>query len=241
MSLRYPSDGFSGDADYVSFKPMKYSSRSSSSGGGGGGYIMICMPETEPVIDNKNDWNTGFSFGAGPIGNLKRDSFGLLNDVTNVDLTKPLKAADKQHAVDKVRGYFDNIGSNIGPLAKQGVIESVGGALSNGMPNQAMSVTTGTIYNPNIELAYIGPSLRTFSMSFRMVPRSAGEAATISKIILEFKKWSAPKMIQGGMYEIPYVWQINFMSGGGQNAYKNKFKLAACQSVSVIDNPSTSF
>jgi hypothetical protein len=238
MALRYPSDGYGGDADYVAFSYQKYSSRGSS-GGGASGYIQLYMPENLPTIDNKNNWNK-FTFGAGPIGEVTRKGFELGTDVLEVDLRAPIKAEEISKGIDKVRGMFDMIGSNMGPAIKQGTITAAMGGSQN-RANQALSVTQGQIYNPNIELAYEGPALREFGFQFRMVPKSAGEAQTINQIIRTFKQYSAPKIVSGGMYEIPYVWQVSFMSGGGQNQYQNKFKLAACTDIRVQDNPTLGY
>ena len=101
MSLRYPADGYSGDADYVSFKPMKYSSRGSS-GGGGGGYIILYMPERLPVVTNANNWNE-FSFGAGPMGGLVESGFDELLNFTNTDFTQPMTKEAKEQGINLSR------------------------------------------------------------------------------------------------------------------------------------------
>ena len=233
MSLRYPADGFSGDADYVSFKPMKYSSRGSS-GGGGGGYIILYMPESLPAIQNSNNWQE-FTFGAGPMGGLAEDFVDEVMNLTHTDFTKPMTKSDYEKGIDRIKGKIDEQLANIGPLARQAALQGVAGGMKT-TANHLLSVKQGQIYNPNIELAYTGPGLRTFSFRFKMVPKSQAEATAINNIILQFKKESAPKAVSGGMYEIPKVWQVTYMSGGGQNQYQNKFKPAACTSVVVQDN-----
>jgi hypothetical protein len=247
MALRYPSDGFSGDADYVSFKPIKYSSRSGYSGGGGGGYIILYMPEQQPLVSNGNMWNqmtfhnplTGAAGGL--AGQAVQEGFeGLNNFVLDNDMTAPIGEERKSRAIDDFKDYAANLGSSAQPITKQTALQAIAGAMGY-TPNQVMSVTTGKIYNPNIELAYQGPGLREFSFSFNLVAKSQGESQAINNIIREFKKWSAPAEASGGMYEIPYVWQINYMSGGGSNSNLNKFKPAACMAVTVQDNSSLPF
>ena len=238
MSLRYPADGYSGDADYVSFKPMKYSSRGSS-GGGGGGYIILYMPERLPVVTNANNWKE-FSFGAGPMGGLVESGFDELVNFTNTDFTQPMTKDAKEQGINRIKNKIDEQLANAGPLGRQFLLEGAASAMS-GTANQVLSVKQGQIYNPNIELAYTGPGLRTFSFQFKMVPKSQQDTQAINNIILQFKKESAPKAVQGGMYEIPKVWQVTYMSGGGQNPYQNKFKPAACTSVVVTDNAGVGF
>ena len=67
-----------------------------------------------------------------------------------------------------------------------------------------------------------------------MIPKSSKDAQAINSIIREFKKWSAPKESGGGMYEIPYVWQVTYR--GPASNFMNKFKPAALLAVSVTDN-----
>ena len=246
MALRYPSDGYGGDADYVAFKPIKYSSRSGYSGGSGG-YIQLYMPESQPLVTNGNMWNqmtfhnplTGAAGGL--AGQAVQDGLaGLNNFVLDNDMTAPIGEDRKSRAIDDFKDYAANLGSSAQPILKQTALQAIAGALGYN-PNQVMSVTTGKIYNPNIELAYQGPGLREFNFSFNLVAQSQQDTQIINNIIREFKKWSAPAESGGGMYEIPYVWQISYMSGGGQNSNLGKFKPAACMAVTVQDNASTPF
>ena len=237
MSLRYPSDGFSGNGDFVTFKPVKYKSRGSG-GGGGGGYITMYMPESLPAVSNVNQWGQ-FSPGTGLIGQAKLDFIGgIAEGGYGIDFTKPMNEDQKAKTRDMFRNYFENIGNNAQAGIKEGAIKGLSGMM-NMQPNQVMSVTQGTIYNPNIELAYEGPQFRSFGFSFNMIPKSGGDASTINQIIREFKRYSAPEAISGGMYEIPYVWEISYM--GPASGYMNKFKPAACTSVTVQDNAGINF
>ena len=57
---------------------------------------------------------------------------------------------------------------------------------------------------------------------------------------MNFKKWSAPLDLENGMFEIPHVWQVTYMTGkGSENKNMNKFKKAACTNVQVQANSST--
>ncbi len=118
-------------------------------------------------------------------------------------MSKNSRKAEMEKGIDRIKNKFDNIVENGGPLARQALLTGAAKQL-NMSPNQVMSVKQGQIYNPNIELAYKGPALREFSFSFKMVPKSAGEAAAINHIIREFKRWSAhQRIIGGGMYRYP--------------------------------------
>ena len=52
---------------------------------------------------------------------------------------------------------------------------------------------TGTAINPNLELLFQGPKLRSFAFQFKMIPRSETEARNIRYILKFFKKGMAAK------------------------------------------------
>ena len=52
--------------------------------------------------------------------------------------------------------------------------------------------TTGKIMNPNLELLFSGPSLRTFNYNYQFTPREHREAKEIRSIIKFFKKNMSP-------------------------------------------------
>ena len=41
------------------------------------------------------------------------------------------------------------------------------------------------------------------------------------------------------MFEIPYVWQVQYMTGKSKNRNMNQFKKAACTNIQVQANPAT--
>jgi hypothetical protein len=52
---------------------------------------------------------------------------------------------------------------------------------------------TGTVINPNLELLFNGPKLRSFQFTYKLAPRSATEAKQIRGMIKLFKKAMAPR------------------------------------------------
>lgn len=76
---------------------------------------------------------------------------------------------------------------------------------------------TGTAINPNLEMLFQGPKLRSFQFAYKLTPRSAIEAKHIRGIIKFFKKSMAPKR-SGSASEsfflgAPNVFRIKFMNG----------------------------
>ena len=99
--------------------------------------------------------------------------------------------------------------------------------------DQLLARGSGKILNPNLELLFAGPALRSFQYTFRMTARTAKEAVVIRKIIRFFKQGMAAK--SGGVYlKSPNVFQVKFLNGkGNEHKYIGKLKMAACTGFNV--------
>ena len=106
---------------------------------------------------------------------------------------------------------------------------------------------TGTVLNPNMELLFTGPRLRTFAFNFKMTPRSEPEAREIRDIIKTFKKYAAPIRSTSNLFlQTPHIFRINYIynpSGKTQNQhpYLNKLKPCALTSFNVNYTPEGSY
>jgi hypothetical protein len=248
--LKYPNNLNEGQTDYVSFTHREYKNNSKGGGvaaPGTGERIVLYMPNSTPVANYGNSWgNSGQTFD-GPIGLLKKkmaqglgDSVNELgNTVGNLGDGVEGNAFEsiRQLAKDAGRSAGDMVGDmidNRGGLVKQLGMNAVGGMLV-GSGNNLLALTQGKIYNPNVELLYQGPQLRTFSFQFNFVPKNSNESSVISQIIKEFKMWSAPgDPGEEGYLSVPHVWDIRY--GGKVDGKMNKFKPCALVNVSVQDN-----
>jgi len=97
----------------------------------------------------------------------------------------------------------------------------------------------GGVLNPNTELLFSGPQLRTFSFTFRMYPRSSGEAKSVQKIIRYFKQAMA---VQRGesilILKTPNTFGIEYLtSSKKEHPYLNKFKECALTQCNVNYTP----
>jgi len=100
--------------------------------------------------------------------------------------------------------------------------------------NAILSRTTGSVINPNIELLFNGPALRTFSFTFRMSARNKTEAETIKKIIFFFKKGMAAKRTKTGLFlQSPNTFTVAYRSKNELHPGMNRFKECALVSCSV--------
>jgi hypothetical protein len=104
----------------------------------------------------------------------------------------------------------------------------------------------GIVPNSNMELLFQGPTLRQFSFSWRMSPRSAKEATNVKRIIRMFKQGSAPRKLnsQSGagaaslFLGTPNIFKLSYKTAGNKEiSGLNKFKICALVNMSVVYAP----
>ena len=233
--MRYPLELNQIDTDYVVFTHHEYRSNASGeSPGPEGAPITLYMPNTTPTIGQQQDW--GEQDFAGPMGALRRDvGMAMADSAMTADFSSQAKAeASAKRGVENFKSAFNSAKDNGGGALRQVAVGFAAGVAGTS-PNQLLALSKGEIYNPNVELLYKGPKIRSFTFNYSFVPKSASEARAVNSIIKEFRTWSSPHD-NNGMFEIPHVWQVTYMSGVGPNANINYFKRAALRNVSVQAN-----
>ena len=76
-----------------------------------------------------------------------------------------------------------------------------------------LSRTTGAILNPNLELLFGGPKLRSFGFSFKLSARDANEADQIRKIIRFFKQGMSVKTSSSNVFlKAPNIFDIQYQT-----------------------------
>lgn len=97
----------------------------------------------------------------------------------------------------------------------------------------------GIVPNSNLELLFGGPSLREFTFTYRMSPRSSGEAREIKQIIRSFKQGMAARKIEGKAgspsyyLSTPNVFKLTYKTGDSAISGMNKFKICALTGFTV--------
>ena len=105
-----------------------------------------------------------------------------------------------------------------------------------------LSRTEGRVMNPNMELLFKGPGMRSFSFSWKMSPRDEKESIVIAKIIRMFKQSMAPQKVPGALFlKAPSVYDIEFRSGKSRNKFLPKIKTCGLTDCSVNYTPDGSF
>jgi len=102
---------------------------------------------------------------------------------------------------------------------------------------------TGKVINPNLELLFRGPQLRTFSYNYKFTPRDPDEARVVRSIIKHFKKNMAVQRSSSGLFlETPNIFQLTYIySGQGQHPFLNKIKKCALTNLNVEYTPDGSY
>ena len=103
--------------------------------------------------------------------------------------------------------------------------------------------TTGAIANPNMELLFNGPELRTFSFQFLLAPRSQEEAKTLIQILRFFKQGMSPIRTKSRLFlKSPHTFQLSYRNSKGQDhKYLNKFKECALANFGVNYTPNGNY
>ena len=173
---------------------------------------------------------------------------GGLKDLNKMDwgsgTITPLEAVGAQLALaafdsaDAAGGLVKNLVNDIGSSDMDKVAQqAIAGAVS-GIGGQLMQ-RQGAVQNPNIELLFNAPMMRSFQFNFNLSPRNPKEAQTVKQIIRTFKQSSAPRRtVKGYFLKTPLVYQLEYIN----NAYNlNRFKECALTDFATDYTPNGNY
>jgi len=153
-------------------------------------------------------------------------------------------------------GLVQNTVNSVGGLAGgQGFVtrslasKAIGILGANVTADEILARQQGEILNPNMELLFSGPTLRTFRFKFKMTPRNGDESLEVKRLIRCLKKNMAPKVkgtnIRNTPNDIgdnannttflktPNVFELRYRSGNGDHRFLHKFKQCFLESINV--------
>lgn len=239
-SLRYPID-FTSDSPgtpYVKFTFLRYKEGKGQLSSGAGKYVDESLFEAAGgfpeyiIVNMPQDISTQFgaqwggkSFGflskdiAKGAGNLATGNIGgTLESLGNI-VTKATEGADAIKAAAAAAA-----------VAAINKIPGVGGNLTI---NDIAQGTTSKILNPNVELMYEGPTLRTLSLNMRLFAREEGETNIIRDIGRAFRKAALPSEQNERFIKVPPLLKVEFMTGSNHNENLPKHRPFAITAVQV--------
>ena len=237
--LRYPAT-MPPDQDVIQFTALKYEAKQIS----GFGFD----PRPRVAVGGG---------GARSVGTVTLPIQSGIRDANAVswspDEINPLETMLTGASLDFAMGRDnDNIGKSAEQIRKDTpeFQKGVGGALiseATGVKN-LLARTEGIIINPNLELLFNKPTLRDFSLRFRLSPRNVPEAKTVIQIIRFFKKNMAPQKGGGAQLflKAPNTFQVHYLhrgpgNDGDEHKYVGMMKECAMTGLDVDYTPENNY
>ena len=135
----------------------------------------------------------------------------MLNNYFNNTAQKGFVDAFKELLVSVIQQ-----GGNLADMAvsnKSSIAALLAGSLVNG---NLLQRATGTVINPNMEMLFNGPRLRTFNFQFDFTPRFKKEAEEVRAIIATLKYRMSPRRSEGNAFlRSPHIFLLDYVYNGG--------------------------
>tara|TARA_R100001463_G_scaffold6593_1_gene21461 strand:- start:602 stop:1993 length:1392 start_codon:yes stop_codon:yes gene_type:complete len=165
---------------------------------------------TLPIVTGIEDTNS-VDFNEGKLNPIQAiagaSALGIFEDVrSRGDIAGAFSAAGG--GLNRARGELrGQVGSDIASAINVYLAQSAVGAQG------LLSRTTGAVLNPNLELLFGGPKLRSFGFTFKLSARDATEADQIRKIIRFFKQGMSVKTSSSNVFlKSPNLFDIQYQT-----------------------------
>ena len=148
------------------------------------------------------------------------------------------------------QGAMNSLGEGLGDLKNLAMDDATKGALSAYFAGQAVGANNliarseGQVINPNLELLFTGPNLRSFSFNFTLTPRDPEEAGIVRRMIRAMKRNMTPQRSSEALFlKSPRIFELEYIFGDNnrEHPFLNKFKPCACTSFTVNYTPDGSY
>ena len=252
--LVYPQDHAEGDFDFIKIVPIEYVPQLQSGSTWNNGLLNLKQRyrQRERVVgatmflpmvpgineSNQVDWG-GDSLNPLQLaaGNVAGRMISTLGDkIGNTGKTKTWS-----DVIGESAGAMGNAASDLmnNPRMRDFIVNYFAGkAVGANLLGRA-----GIVVNPNLEVLFNGPKLRTFSYNFTFTPRDDRESRTVKTIIKVIKKAMAPKRRKAAIFlNVPSVFKIKYlMQGKRDHPFLNKIKPCALTGFNVDYTPGGSY
>jgi len=227
--LRYPLKP--GEGDYILFSIFEYNGGGVTIGENfglqtarkGSPKGTISLPIQSTISDsNTVDW--------------KEDRLDAIRAAAGLGGEEAVTTGSMKGTIDSLKAAAEKGKKEIGEAVSTSLLE---GALGVNL----LSRFSGQVMNPNLELLFNGPTLRTFNFTFLMSARSPEEATRIKQIINTFKKNMAVRTANSIFLKAPNIFEIKYMNGitGQIHDSLNQIKTSALQSCNVDYTPAGTY
>ena len=157
-----------------------------------------------------------------------------------------ITTAGSGKAVSAIQNLFNDLGTSTKAILKDPNLKTAVASYFAGQAVQANFLgRSGIVLNPNLELLFQGPKLRSFRYSFKFTPRDDGEAKIIRSIIKVFKKTMAVRQSPGSLFlGVPSIYELKYIFNSdetGDHPFLNKIKPCALTGFNVNYTPDGSY
>ena len=222
-SYEYVPSGLAGSTSGLTYTPNRLRAKSPRT--------TIQLPMQPSLTEsNSTSWN--------------QDTMNEIQRQAGLSASEMIGSMAQGDAGKTGKAFTDMLGEIANTLTDKGAMEGLQGFFaSQAVGANIMGRTTGQVINPNLELLFEGPTLRTFSFNFPLTPRDETEANICRDIIQALKKDMAPVKEDPALFlKPPCLWQLDYLyNGDGQHPFMNKFKPCALTSFNVDYTPGGSY
>ena len=215
------------------------------------GSILLQVPsqvqDSNSVQFGDSEMNTIAGAAAGAISGVMKEGGQALSD--SIQGKKGAGEAISDLVAKGKAGAENMIGNTPGLInaAQTGLNAKLTSAAlgvfgANVSTSQLLARSTGQVFNPNLELLFDKPTLRSFRFSFKMTPRSLAESRQCRLIIRSFKQNMAPKANTEGSGSLggssiflksPNIFELRYRKGNRDHPFLHKFKQCFLTDFSV--------
>ena len=136
-------------------------------------------------------------------------------------------------------GTAESIMQSMAPTIKENMKEAGKKALDVAAgAKAAIDIARGKVTNNRMEMVFEGVDRRSFSFSFKMMPKSESEAIAVDKIVNMFRFYMAPSFegsaTQSRTFIVPATFDIEYYyNPGKQNKFLNRISTCVLESCNV--------
>ena len=181
-----------------------------------------------------------------PVPGSVLDSNNVSWDADSMDPVKLLASNAFFDNVTKSSGQIEGLADTLGQIGVSigensgDVKTAVGSALAKAATGgNILTRATGSVINPNMELLFKGPQLRTFGLTWKMSPRDYEESQMIKNIIRMFKQSMAVKRSKSQLFlKSPNTYKLEYLTvGEREHSFLPKIKECALTGCNINYTP----
>lgn len=217
--------------------------RTSSGLGGVGGRSY--MGTVKMPIPNQLETSNGVSWGEGRANAFEAAAFmgtfgGIRNTLSGDKNVSDLLKGTFDTGTDVINKFKDGEAGDANTIISAAAAKAALSKVNiNVDPNQFVTRSTGKAINPNLELLFAGPKLRSFQFSFNFAPQNPEDAKRARQIMRFFKQGMLPSRgTDSDLFLLsPNVFRLAFMNNGQRIKSLNSFKICALTNCAINFTP----